>query len=187
MHASPAEEKIINSFVGLYQERGADRIRVKDVCERAGVSRTTFYTYFESVSHLLGVIEDTVQTEVGELFRDFQYLDINQFRATDRPFPMFVRIYEYIEPKREVFKALFGPHANHRFILEYNATVKDSMTKILRGRVDATSGRIVSSLCEGAIVQVSQDWIFGRNDFSPEELGLICTRAVVAIIEEWEP
>lgn len=46
-------EKILVATIGVMLERGASRLTAKDICEKAGVSRTTLYRHFPSKDELL--------------------------------------------------------------------------------------------------------------------------------------
>lgn len=41
--------KIIDSLETLLQTRTLDKIRINDICRQSGVSRTTFYVYFQDI------------------------------------------------------------------------------------------------------------------------------------------
>ena len=53
-----SEEYICNKFLDLVEEKPFYRIKVKDFAEYAGISRSTFYTYFDSIYDVVQRIED---------------------------------------------------------------------------------------------------------------------------------
>ena len=48
------------AFWGLYAERPIERIPVREICERAGYNRATFYLYYHDVYEVLDEVEGTV-------------------------------------------------------------------------------------------------------------------------------
>ena len=48
-----SRQVILDATVAIIKERGAGAVRVRDVCERAGVSTGTFYHHFENKDDLL--------------------------------------------------------------------------------------------------------------------------------------
>ena len=51
--ASEAEDKIAKAFLDLLDEKPADSISVKEIAERAGVSRVTYYRHYSSKEEIL--------------------------------------------------------------------------------------------------------------------------------------
>lgn len=54
------------AFLLLLEKKDYDRITVKEICEKAGVNRTTFYLHYESVNDLL---EETISM-INKRFTD---------------------------------------------------------------------------------------------------------------------
>ena len=46
-------DQLLQALTELLTEKTFDEVRVKDICERAGVHRSTFYDHFEDKYHLL--------------------------------------------------------------------------------------------------------------------------------------
>lgn len=55
---SPACEAIQAAFLQLYKKKDIMRISVKELCEKAHTSRTSFYTNYNNTDELLAEIED---------------------------------------------------------------------------------------------------------------------------------
>ncbi|UJR80559.1 TetR/AcrR family transcriptional regulator [Sandaracinus amylolyticus] len=53
-----------DALLSLMVERGWEAVRVQDVCERAGIARSTFYTHFTDKEDLLLSGFDTLQREL---------------------------------------------------------------------------------------------------------------------------
>ena len=58
------KKAILDSFVELISERPFDKITVKDIVTRCGVSRNTFYYYFEDVNAL---VDELFQVETQNI------------------------------------------------------------------------------------------------------------------------
>lgn len=79
---------LLSALVDLLSEKSFSDLRVKDICERAGVHRSTFYTHFEDKSHLL-------------LFGIQELMDDLIHSGDDRSYPAFLhsvyRILKYFQ------------------------------------------------------------------------------------------
>ncbi len=55
------------AFWGLYAERPIERIPVREICERAGYNRATFYLYYHDVYEVLEEVETAVLAGIDAL------------------------------------------------------------------------------------------------------------------------
>lgn len=81
------------------EERGYDALTVNDLCERADTSRGTFYNHFRDKDGLLAVLEDEVMADLDALQGRMQSItlaDMLAFRATGRPLPFLVELFDYL-------------------------------------------------------------------------------------------
>ena len=53
-------EKIVDSAIGLFKANPYDAVSVKDICDAAGVSRNSFYYYFENKEMVFDAIGDWI-------------------------------------------------------------------------------------------------------------------------------
>ena len=66
--AETRREQIIAAARSLYEERGIDRTSVKDIADRAGITRSLFYHYFSSRDEVTDAILDAyVDTFVADV------------------------------------------------------------------------------------------------------------------------
>ena len=88
---------LLSALVDLLSEKSFSDLRVKDICERAGVHRSTFYTHFEDKSHLL-------------LFGIQELMDDLIHSGDDRSYPAFLhsvyRILKYFQRNQQEYTRL---------------------------------------------------------------------------------
>ncbi len=88
------------AFLDIYNEKDIAKISVKEITERAGYNRSTFYSYFNNVNDVLNDIVDSLFSqakEIGEL-----HIGDNSFTKDGRfedsislsPDESFIRFYE---------------------------------------------------------------------------------------------
>lgn len=85
---------LIQALTELLNEKTFDEIRVKDICQRAGVHRSTFYDHFEDKLHLLtyGIQDlmdilispstDNLEKMQHAIYRIFKFFKLNQQEYT---------------------------------------------------------------------------------------------------------
>lgn len=64
--AAFTEKAIVDTFIGLLNEKPLDKITVKDIIDKCGVNRSTFYYYFEDIYDLLNKIFETETARIVE-------------------------------------------------------------------------------------------------------------------------
>jgi AcrR family transcriptional regulator len=55
---APDKKLLKDSLIRLLQQGSIHRISVREICDRAGINRTTFYKYYGSQYDLLGDMEN---------------------------------------------------------------------------------------------------------------------------------
>lgn len=63
-------ERIEKVFIDLLQTRELDKIRVSDICKRAGLNRTTFYANYTDIYELADTIRDRLEVAISDLYKD---------------------------------------------------------------------------------------------------------------------
>jgi len=60
-----------NSLIELMKEKSISQITIKELCEKADINRSTFYTHFADQYQLLKSIEDETLSWVKEAIAGF--------------------------------------------------------------------------------------------------------------------
>lgn len=85
-------EKIESAFIALLQSKAVREITVTEVCELAGVNRSTFYENYADVSALAQEICRRIESMVANLPRENQD---------------YAWLFEYVSANRETFEVYF--------------------------------------------------------------------------------
>ena len=101
------KKKLRDAFMTLYKKNPIEKITVRQVSELAGVTRSTFYAYYDSVYAVLEAIEDELQEGLGTYFE--QYSGGILERAALKPYDSSVKWFEYCHEHREDLLILLGP------------------------------------------------------------------------------
>ena len=101
--------KMDEAFIELLEEKDFEYISVKEICERAGVNRSTFYLHYETIGDLL---EESV-SYMNERFLEYfngngqsiaGRIDVADIKELYLVTPDYLRPYlEYIKEHQRVF------------------------------------------------------------------------------------
>ena len=105
-------QSFINIFCELYCQKPIEKITVKEIANKSGYNRSTFYQYFTDVYDLLSFIENDILSFIREKLK-------NTESADSKPRDLLL----IFEKKGTYLDALLGEYGNMRFIeklkLEY--------------------------------------------------------------------
>ncbi len=150
-----------NALLALIVERGWDAIGIRDICQRAGVGRSTFYTHYADKEELL--------------FSGFDDLR-SMLRASARMAPSamplgFTRgLLEHVEENKRMFRALIGKRASQlatrhllRVVMEL---IRDDLAPLLPPeKLDPTV-----HFLGGGLVQLLAWWAETRSSLAGEDI-----------------
>ena len=166
------------ALIALMIERGWDAVSVQDVCERANVGRSTFYTHFADKEELL----------VGG-FEDLRRMIRAQLASATSPTePLrFARgIIEHAYENQRLFRALVGKRSGQLVLTRFRELIVDLVQEDLSPvcqpgpRKDA-----VAHFIAGAFLELLAWWLEGRSPLLPadvEQLFLQLAKSALEVV-----
>jgi len=91
-----------DSLLELLSDRSVDEISVKELCEKAGVNRSTFYAHYGKVRDVITEMESEITNRVKEICR----------RENSDPRARLESICEYLYQKKSTELVLFRNHTD---------------------------------------------------------------------------
>ena len=172
-----AREALEGAFVHLLHKKPIERISITELCQKAGVNRSTFYAHYLDIYDLMDQVSERFvrsmfQDMIGELGEPIAD------RSSNGAHPLVMRALETTLANRELCRLLVLPNPSLSFKL---------ISEVLdwcRMRYEAFSSRSNQSyvaeytMTIGGTIILWFDWI--RSDFasSPEQIALDITRFV---------
>jgi AcrR family transcriptional regulator len=118
------KQNLIDAFWSLYCIKHIERITVREIAERAGYNRGTFYEYFTDTYNVLEQIEDSLLP--GEQELPPKSLDAQA--ATAQPINAFIKMYEQ---NRKYYIVLFGNNGDPAFVGKIKDRIKPMIRQML--------------------------------------------------------
>ena len=145
---------LLGALTQQLNEKTFDEVKVKDLCEAAGIHRSTFYAHFEDKSHLLTF---GIQTLMDDLFL------FCPGRFDPKIFERFIyRVFKFFQANRKEYALLLlePRNAAARQILhaEFVRSFKDGIRAVAP---DATPAELTlkSEYLIGALLGVVSQWL----------------------------
>lgn len=158
------------ALISLMGERGWDEIAVQDVCDRANIGRSTFYSHYPNKDALL----------LGSL-EGLRVALVHQ--AAGRPdaahkggqsgFSFALGLIEHAHEQRKVFRSLIGRRSG--FVVQQR--FREMVVRLVADELPAASGKLpreaLARCIAAAFVELLAWWVEQRSPISPEELATL--------------
>lgn len=146
MKKPPKRTQIVDTATELFSRFGVRRVSIEELCQRAGVSKVTFYKYFENKADLVRHIRDEM---IGIGFKRF-----DEISAMDIPYPEKINL--MTQWRIEFFSAMSEEFVRELYLQD--EVVEEAKRRFIQNTSDAQQ--------KGEV----------RTDLSPEFIWLIADK-----------
>lgn len=170
------EEYICRKLLEMMEEKPFLKIKVKQLCEYAEISRSTFYVYFDSIYDVVQKIEDDL------LFRVPEDGDYRSLQSVDS--------LAYARDNLRVLKLLTGPNGDPSFESRLANRNRATTQHFLRDRSRSgeltTEEELINAFLEGGKYQLLQWWGKNEDKISLQEMREILNKLLDAVYHVME-
>lgn len=162
------------ALIKLLKKKDINKITVTELCETAGVGRSSFYRNFASM-------EDAAVSYVNRIYREyFRNNPVKSDAFKKGKFLFFLRErFKFIKEHKDVFAVL------HKNGILYNVLVKmDSEVKAQYLLADVSESRYFSAMVMGFSAGVIEEWVAGGMKESEEELAEITKACLFGTVKK---
>lgn len=170
---------IKEAFLELMEIQGFDKITVKDLTNKAMISRTTFYLHYKDKFDLLEQIENEILDGFKSIL-DEVCIDeiITKYFSIEKYSTLLIRIYEYIKENQQFFKLIMGKNGDPSFYYKLNETMKLTVDKnILIDRLKIPEHYAIAFII-GFQTSIINEWINTGMKETPYEIASIVTQVM---------
>lgn len=157
-------ENIKQAFLELYAAKPIERISIREITDRAGYNRATFYLYFRDIYDVLATVEDELLAGVDAivtplLSREDIYERMGSFLSLASRFT-------------GPFSVLLGDNGDPTFTRRFSQRLEPLLGRLLvtRRELDAHERELVSAFYLAGVVAVVVAWLQDPRDMGVDEL-----------------
>jgi AcrR family transcriptional regulator len=154
------EIKLQKAFITLVHQRGFDHLSVQQLTQTAAISRGTFYLHYLDKYDLLAHYENSIVTDIADIFRRYPKPVQHAPKAADAENNAFYQLFKYLYHQRDLAALLLNEPAS-----QMGTKVKE----------------LISSVLISATPQ-SADTV---HDFPPAFAQEIVTKGIIDLIIFW--
>ncbi|MGQ0710810.1 MAG: TetR/AcrR family transcriptional regulator [Rhodoferax sp.] len=161
-----------DGLLACLHERAWDELSVQDICERANVGRSTFYTHFTSKEALLCAGFEDLRALLLEQARQHQSSDRKgSAAAAPQAFVHVLGLMEHVYDNRRVFRALVGKRSGY-VVQRY---FKDMLQALVASEAhppwpEGVPGEAAVCWCAGALFELLVWWLDRNEPLPAQEL-----------------
>ena len=129
---SKTTEQTIKNFFDAYAQiqivKAIEQISVKEICQKAGYNRSTFYKYFLDIYDLRQQLEDMLVSKVHNPLLHTYY---DNFESDPESARLIQGFEMYYVPNRIYFLALWGDYGDPEYVTKSISAIKGNLLPVL--------------------------------------------------------
>jgi len=147
------KQNFMDAFWELYCEKTIDKITVKEITQKAGYNRSTFYEYFHDAYDVLEKLEETLIPNLGELPPIAGISD-----DFGLPTDLFMELFEH---NRKYYAVLLSENGDPAFASRLKRVIKPLLASVFSGSSDTTDTTLDYTLeyTLSAMIGILSYWI----------------------------
>lgn len=161
---------LYESLVELLKEKPFEEIKVSDICERALINRSTFYSHYADKYELFSSYIDSLKSALTK------ELEKNTNISTSKEYylEMLSLFLNHVSEQKQVYRAIMQQNRNSIIMdMLYHAFNEDIAKKIEKEEArqkEKIPGSFIASFYLGAVLSVGMKWLTNENKYTKKEL-----------------
>ena len=115
------KKAICDAFAELLAEKELHRITVKEIIEKADISRVTFYNHYLDIYDLSAKFEENIMLDAALLVLDLEDVPYEDF---------FSHLTGYVTDNRTAFKMMFSPNGTNKLRFKFCALLEGLLRQL---------------------------------------------------------
>ena len=155
-------EKLIEAFWGFYCEKKIEHITIKEITDKAGYHRSTFYEYFVDIYDVLNQMEDAL----------LEYIEMNVINRLDGELSadLAQNIANIYDVKGEYLSVLLGENGDPNFFNKVKALMRPVLTDTFGLSGDDIHTSYIFEFATSGIFAVVTHWYKNGKNLPSREL-----------------
>lgn len=122
------KQNLKSAFLSLYKTKSINKISIKEITDKAGYNRGTFYLYYQDVYHMLSEIEEEILDRVEMVSHIMINLLVNRYNNPSDEHNLF----DFFNENIESLSVLLGENGDVYFQSKLKAILKNSINDRLK-------------------------------------------------------
>lgn len=179
------KNNLTDAFWELYKEKPLSKITVKEITDKAGYNRGTFYTYFTDTYEIQRLIRESVMPDKDMILTPLMNLDPDSRDI----FATLDRTNDYFKAHSDKISVLVGPEGDPSFIHELKMRIRGIIMEYVyeTGINEPEKIEYIIEYQLSALIGLFQFWIEREDEIDEEALATlmedVCHKGVSTLLE----
>ena len=159
---------IRSAFLELVQQQDMSLISISSLVDRAGITRSTFYMYYDSVTAVRDDIEDEIIRHIEKIMDESDWLN-----CMVNPYVMLDAIAKEIARYDEYNRYLLSGTQSGRLLDKLNQRVVEAFVRFVKDKqldIDVARAKYIAAFVTAGIGACFKLWYNHRSSLTLEEL-----------------
>ena len=160
---------IRSAFKELVQVKDMSDITISELTEKAGVTRSTFYMYYDSIGAVRNDIEDVILSHIAKIMSE-----ANLVQSMLNPYPLLFAITNEINKYDEYNRYILSSNNSGELLDKLKKLVIDAfvstMQKNSQIKVNVAKAKYIAAFCTAGICETFKMWFNHQSSLTLEEL-----------------
>ena len=155
---------LYDALIFLLKEKTFEEIKVSDICKKALINRSTFYSHFQDKYELFASLIDNLKRSLN-----FELKNINKDLTVKEYYIELIKVFlDHIEGKEEIYRSIMINNKNSIIMDMIYDTINEDINKKLDDSNIPTD--IASSYYLGGVVNVGMFWLRNGKKYTKKEM-----------------
>lgn len=171
------KELVHRAMIELLRKQEIHKFSIRELCQIAGINRTTFYNHYGSQYDVLAEISDWYLQDVADAIESTDLQDPENLLSR------VSLVLGYMEQNLEISRLLIQNNIDESFAQRLFSLPKigDMLAETMRKSVSTREYRDVVSFAISGSYKLVQNWIAEDNRRSPSEMAQLILRLATAV------
>ncbi|MCT4382222.1 TetR/AcrR family transcriptional regulator [Leuconostoc suionicum] len=186
------QQRIMDAFVKLVNEKGFNNLTVSNITRTAKLSRGTFYIYYldkydvlEKIeTYLLTNMEKLMQNNIDKTISWLDDVDNNKLSAeldTYSPYRSFIQSFDFLDKNRFTLKTLLSKNGDSQFVYKLRHLIDEQIDShyknIFKDGNEIIPSDYTHDLLISSLISIIGHWLQKDDPESPSEIAEILIRS----------
>ncbi|AKG74506.1 transcriptional regulator, TetR family [Salinicoccus halodurans] len=165
------KNNLLDAFWELYKEKPLTKITVKEITDKAGYNRGTFYTYFVDINEALEILKASLMPDKDMIINPFIELKDNDGKIIEP----IEGTNDYLKKNGEKIAVLLGPKGDPGFVHELKARLRQIIINYAEDLEikEVEDFEYVIEYHIAGLISMYQLWLEKKQNIDEESLGLV--------------
>lgn len=162
------KRNLYEALLNLMEKNSFEDIKVSDICDKALINRSTFYSHFEDKYNLLSsLVNDFKEALILELTTDQEFSNSKEY------FMNLIRLLlNHMSERKKFYISIMNNNKNSIAMDMIHDIINNDITRYIENDNDNTKipSRFISRFYSGAIFSALMEWISNPKKYTNEDI-----------------